>query len=53
MVDGDSNRTNPGVVWVVSVGNKESIHLQLAVADHIEGGALLSLEGVAEQTSFR
>ena len=51
MVDGDSNGAQPGVVIVGVVRNKESIHLELVIADQVEDGVALTLEGVAEQSS--
>ena len=51
MVDSDSNGAQPGVVIVGVVGNKESIHLEPVIADEVESGVGLTLEGVAEQTS--
>ena len=53
VVDSDTNGTNPCVVDTTRVWNKESIHLELTVADDVEGGVVLSLEGVAEKTAFR
>jgi hypothetical protein len=48
VVDSDSDRANPCIILVPRVGDKESIHLELAVADDVEDGALLSLKGIAE-----
>ena len=53
MADSDSNGAQPGVVIVCVIGNKESIHLELVVADKVENGVGLALEGVAEQSSSR
>ena len=53
MVDSDSNGPQPGVVIVGVISNKESIHLELVVADKVENGVGLALEGVAEQSSSR
>ena len=53
MVDGDSNGSQPGVVIIGVIRNKESIHLELVVADEVENGVGLTLKGVAEQSSSR
>ena len=53
VVDSDTNGTNPCVVDTARVWNKEGVHLKLTVADDVEGGVVLSLEGVAEKTAFR
>ena len=53
VVDSDTNGTNPCVVDTTRVWNKESVHLKLTVADDVESGVVLSLEGVAEKTAFR
>ena len=53
LADSDSNGAQPGVVIVGVVRNKESIHLKLVIADQVEGGVALTLEGVAEQSSSR
>ena len=53
MVDSDSNGAQPGVVIVGVISNKESIHLELVVADKVENGVGSALEGVAEQSSSR
>ena len=53
VVNSNSNGTQPGVVIVSVIGNKESIHLELVIADEVESGIRLTLEGVAEQSSSR
>ena len=53
MADSDSNGAQPGVIIVCVISNKESIHLELVVADKVENGVGLALEGVAEQSSSR
>ena len=49
--DGDSNRAKPSVVPVGVVGDKEGIHLELLVADQVEGGVVDALERVAEEVA--
>ena len=52
MVEGsDSDGTEPSVVPVSVVRNKEGVHLQLFIAHQVESGVLYALEGVAEQVS--
>ena len=51
VVDSDADGAEPSVVPVGLVGNKEGIHLELAVADQVEGGVVDTLEGVAEKVS--
>jgi hypothetical protein len=51
--DGDSNGAQPGVVVSSFVRDKESIHLELFVAEEVEDGTVHTLEGVAEQTTSR
>ena len=53
VVDSNPNGTQPGVVIVSVIGNKEGIHLELVVTDEVESGVRLTLEGVAEQSSSR
>ena len=53
MADGHSNGAQPGVVIIGVIGNKQSIRLELVVADEVEDGVALTLEGVAEQSSSR
>ncbi len=53
VVDSDSNGAQPDVVMIGVIGDKESIHLKLVIADKIENGVSLTLEGVAEQSSSR
>ena len=48
MADSDPNGAQPGIVIVSIIGNKESIHLELVIADEVENGVGLTLEGVAE-----
>ena len=51
MEDSHSDGSQPSVVPVGLIRDKESVHLQLSVADEVEGGVVSSLEGVAEQLS--
>ena len=51
--DGDSNGAQPSAVVISVVGDKESIHLELFVAEEVEDGTVHTLEGVAEQTTSR
>ena len=51
--DGDSNGSQPSVVVSSVVGDKQSIHLELVIADKVEDGITYTLEVVAEQTTFR
>ena len=53
VVDGDSNGPQPGVVIIGVIRNKESIHLELVIADEVENGVGLTLKRVAEQSSSR
>ena len=53
MEDGDSNRAKPSVVPVGVVRDKEGIHLELLVADQVEGGVVDTLECVAEKVASR
>ena len=54
LVEGsDPDGAEPSVVPVGVVWNKESVHLQLVVADQVEGGVVYALEVVAEQVSPR
>ena len=53
MEGSDPDGAEPSVVPVGVVWNKESVHLQLVVADQVEGGVLYALEVVAEQVSPR
>jgi hypothetical protein len=48
-----SDGAQPGVVIISGIGNKESIHLEVVVAQQVEDGVVSTLEGVAEQLSFR
>ena len=43
----------PGVVVISRIRNKESVHLKVVIAQQVEGGAVVTLEDVAEQLSFR
>ena len=52
MEGSDSNGTQPCVVVVGGIRNKESIHLKVVVAKEVEGGVVATLEAVAEQLSF-
>ena len=51
--DSDANRAKPSVVPVGVIRNKEGIHLELLVADQVEGGVVDTLEGVAEKVASR
>ena len=51
--DCDANRAKPSVVPVGVVRNKEGIHLELLVANQVEGGVVDTLEGVAEKVASR
>ena len=53
MENSNSNGSKPCVVPIGIVGNKESIHLKVAIAQQIENGVVATLEAVAEQLSFR
>ena len=53
MEGGDSNGSQPSVVPVGIIRNKESIHLELVVADKVEGGVFKTLECVAEKITSR
>lgn len=46
--DGDSNGSQPSVLPVGVVWNKESIHLEVVIADEVEGRVVDTLESVAE-----
>ena len=47
-MDSDSNGAQPGAVVFGIVRNKETIHLELIIADEVEDRIALTLEGVAE-----
>ena len=56
MMEGsDSNGSQPSVVPVDIdiIRNKESIHLELVVADKVEGGVFKTLECIAEKITSR
>ena len=53
LVDSDSNGAQPGVVVFGVIRNKETIHLELIIADKVEDGITLTLEGVAEESSSK
>ena len=48
-----SDGAQPGAVIISGIRNKESIHLKLVIAQEVEGGVVSTLEGVAEELSFR
>ena len=48
MPDSDSNGAQPGVVVIGVVRNKESIHLELVVADEVKGGICATLKAITE-----
>ena len=48
VVDDDTHGPQPGDLFSECVGNKHGIHVDLLVADQIEGKAVFSLDSVAE-----
>ena len=46
-----SDGAQPGIVVISGIGNKESVHLKVVVAQQVKGGVVATLEGVAEQLS--
>ena len=50
--DSNSYGSQPSVVIGSGIWNKESIHLELIIAEEVEDAVMQSLESVAEQVSF-
>ena len=48
VVDDDAHCPQPGHLLSVCIGNKHGIHVELLVADEVEGKAVFSLDSVAE-----
>ena len=48
ILDNDAQWSDPGDLLTVCIGNKASIHLQVLIADEVEGKLMFTLNSVAE-----